>query len=685
MFPAVSMLSRDTPSFRAMTKERHLEAEVNALTKAEAFQQMSIIRRLEERSLELASEGLIAGSIHPCLGQEAIPVGALAALRDGDRILSTYRGHGWAVACGVPLDSLLGEICQRAEGINGGRGGSPHFFAPKWGMLGENSIVGAGVPIAVGVAMASRARDEGRVVLTSIGEGAMNQGAVHEGLVFAASLNLPLIVLIENNEWAEMTRSSTLVRLRDLVERAGAYGILGRVVDGTDPFAVQEAVRDAAASARDGDGPVLLEAKTVRLGGHYNRDIEHYRSKEDRDAARLSDPLVRLRRQLTGSGELAADEVATLEEQAQQAVDEATTAVRGMTDPSPATAREHLYAPSAPAPSIAAGHLVGGEEMTYINAVTAALAAELAARKEVLVYGEDVGAAGGIFGASRGLQDRFGSDRVFDTPIAESAILGSAVGAAMEGLRPVVEIMWADFVLVALDQLINQAANVRYVSRSELSAPLVVRMQQGATPGSCAQHSQNLEALLAHVPGLKVGLAATPGDAYAMLRSAVADPDPVIVIEARSLYQTKGAVQLDAEVGPVGGARLHRDGSDLVLLTWGTMVPQAIQAGDELAQLGIEASVVDLRWLNPLDDETIEQVVRASDGRVLIVHEANVTGGFGAEIAARIQERHLDFLDQPVARLGAPDTRIPSAPALQRALVPDTEAIAKAARALVGK
>jgi 2-oxoisovalerate dehydrogenase E1 component len=179
-------------------------------------------------------------------------------------------------------------------------------------------------------------------------------------------------------------------------------------------------------------------------------------------------------------------------------------------------------------------------------------------------------------------------------------------------------------------------------------------------------------------------LAATAGDAYSMLRSAIADPDPVIVIEARSLYQTKGPVELDAPVTPVGGARLHREGTDLVIISWGTMVPEALRAADELAGEGIDASVLDLRWLNPLDDETIAQVVRASEGRVLVVHEANVTGGFGAEIAARIQERHFDFLDQPVARLGAPDTRIPSAPALQRALLPNADAIVKAARELVG-
>lgn len=658
-----------------------MRIDAHQLTQADAFRRMSTIRQFEERALELGSAGLIAGSIHLCLGQEAIPVGAMAALHTDDRVLTTYRGHGWAIACGVPLDALLGELCQRADGVNGGRGGSAHFFAPKWGMLGENSIVGAGVPIAAGVALASRSRADGRVVLASIGDGAMNQGSVHEGLVFAAAWRLPLVVLVENNGWAEMTRTSSLLRIDDLAIRAAAYGIEGHVVDGADPLAVHDAVSRAAAAARAGQGPVLLEAKTPRLSGHYNRDIEHYRPKDDQEAARRADPVVRLRRALVESGELTEEHAAEIEHEAAQAVEQATTTVRAMPLPDTATALDHLYAPGHPGEAVA-GAPAGEEEVSYLRAVNAALHTELAERDDVLVYGEDVGFAGGIFGASRSLQKEYGAARVFDTPIAESAILGSAVGAAMEGLRPVVEVMWADFMLVAFDQLVNQAANVRYVSRSELSAPMVVRMQQGATPGSCAQHSQNLEALLAHVPGLRVGLPATPGDAYAMLRAAVADPDPVVIVEARALYPTKGMVDRAAPVQAVGGARVYRDGADVVLVGWGPIVPKMLEAADQLATAGVEVTAVDLRWLNPLDDDTIDRVVRASRGKVLVVHEANVTGGFGAELAARIQERHFDVLTSPVARLGAPDTRIPSAPTLQQALLPDTEAIVQAAKAL---
>lgn len=660
------------------------KSRVDALERTEAYRRMCEIRRFEERCVELGAEGEIAGSIHVCAGQEAIPVGARAALEPDDRLLATYRGHGWALAAGVPLEDLLAEICQRDAGVSGGRGGSPYFTAPAHGFLGENSIVGAHVPIGAGVALATLAKDDGRVVVVSIGDGAMNQGSVHEGLVFAAARRLPLIVVCENNGWAEMTPTATTALLDDLADRAAAYGIPGRVVDGGDPEAVRAAIAAAAETARNGGGPALIECKTVRLLGHYNRDIQHYRSKDDVAAAAAADPIERLRAQLLERGEASEADLDRIDAEARAAVDAATERVRTLPPADPATARDHVYAASQPAAPLGPLAPGDGDELPYVKAVTAALREALAERPEVLVYGEDVGAAGGIFGASRGLQQEFGAARVFDTPIAESAILGSAVGAAMEGMRPVVEIMWGDFLLVALDQLFNQAANVRYVSRSALTAPLVVRTQQGVTPGSCAQHSQSLEALLAHVPGLRVGLAATPQDAYAMLRAAIADPDPCIVIESRSLYQLKGPVVLGGPAELVGGARWHRSGGDLAIVTWGPMLHSALAAAERLAAEGVEAAVVDLRWLNPLDDASIARAVEESGGRVLIAHEANVTGGFGAEIAARIQERHFDLLDAPVVRVGAPDVRIPSAPALQAALVPGEEAIAAAARSLVG-
>jgi 2-oxoisovalerate dehydrogenase E1 component len=273
----------------------------------------------------------------------------------------------------------------------------------------------------------------------------------------------------------------------------------------------------------------------------------------------------------------------------------------------------------------------------------------------------------------------FGAERVFDTPIAEAAILGSAIGAALQGLRPVVEIMWADFMLVALDQLINQAANFRYVTQGRAPVPMVVRTQQGVTPGSCAQHSQSLEALLFHIPGLLLGVPATPQDAYDMLRAAAKAEDPTILIEARGLYQRKDLVAFDRAPDAIGTAQRAREGKDLAIIAWGSSVIEALEAAETLKQEGIDAAVLNLRWLAPLDEAAILSLVEECGGRALVVHEANRTGGVGAEIAARITEHRRGAI---VHRLATPDVRIPAAPVLQAELLPKAAAIVAAARVL---
>jgi 2-oxoisovalerate dehydrogenase E1 component len=651
------------------------------------YRRMSVIRQFEERCLELSRAGFIKGSIHLCLGQEAIPVGVSAALEPGDRVIATYRGHGWAISRGVPLEPLLGEICQRAGGLNGGRCGSPLLSAPDYGFLGENSIVGAGLPIAAGVAMAAQYLGTGRIVVVSVGDGAMNQGSLHEGLVLAAARNLPLVIVCENNGWSELTPSAAFLRGGHPADRAAGYRIPAATVDGCDAEAVFEAATWAATEARAGRGPVFLECTTVRLGGHYNGDIEHYRPRADAEKARRNEPLARLRRLLADQRHDSASVLGAIDADVGQQIDAVTAVVRAMDEPAAETAAAHVVADplDAPGPDDASAYPdSAATELTYQRAINRALRDELASRPEVVVYGEDVGTAGGIFGVSRSLQRDFGPGRVFDTPISESAILGSALGAAIEGMKPIVEIMWADFLLVALDQLINQAANVRFINRSRLHAPMVVRFQQGATPGACAQHSQSLEALLAHIPGLKIGVPATPADGYAMTRAAVADPDPVLLAEARELYQLTGSVRIDGPAQVAAGARIHRQGADIAILTWGPMLHRALSAARRLADAGHEATVVDLRWLRPLDDDTIDAAVRQCHGRVIVAHEANVTGGFGAEVAARIGERHFGALTAPVRRVGAPDVRIPAAPALQKAVVPSAEWLVAAAMDVLG-
>lgn len=317
-------------------------------------------------------------------------------------------------------------------------------------------------------------------------------------------------------------------------------------------------------------------------------------------------------------------------------------------------------------------------QLSYGEAVRGALRRCLETVPETLFYGEDVAKPGGVFGVTRGLARDF-PDRVFDTPISESAILGSAVGAALLGRRPIVEIMWADFSLVAFDQIVNQLANVRYVSRGELTAPVVIRTQQGTALGACAQHSQSLEAFFLHVPGIRVVMPWTAQDAYDLLIAAVYCDDPVVVIENRNLYNgAQQEITIGGPVQPIGGLRERRAGSQLTIVTWGVMTATVLEGASLLASEGIDVEVLETPWLNPYPtDEVIEHV--EATRRLLVVHEANVTGGFGAEVIARIAEYGVP-LDAPARRLGLPDVRVPAAPSLLAGLVPGAQDIARAVR-----
>lgn len=316
------------------------------------------------------------------------------------------------------------------------------------------------------------------------------------------------------------------------------------------------------------------------------------------------------------------------------------------------------------------------KSLTFAAAANLALEHELAERADVLVYGEDVAIPGGVFGVTKGLKTKFGS-RVFDTPISESAILGSAIGASMMGMRPVVEIMWSDFMFVAFDQVINQAANVRYLSRGEVTAPLTIRTQQGMSAGACAQHSQSVEAILLHVPGIRVAMPSNPQDAYSILRTAIGHDDPTVVIENRTLYHgDKGQVDPSKYRENAFSARVVRPGRDLTVVTWGAMVHEAREASSILETLGIDIEIIDARWLSPFDFDTVLDSVSRT-GRLAVIHEATRTAGFAAEVILGVQERHAPLTHVPL-RITTPDARVPAAPSLMAELRPSSVSIARA-------
>jgi pyruvate/2-oxoglutarate/acetoin dehydrogenase E1 component len=323
-------------------------------------------------------------------------------------------------------------------------------------------------------------------------------------------------------------------------------------------------------------------------------------------------------------------------------------------------------------------------EITYIKAITEALEEEMVRDEKVFLIGEDIGPQGGVFGATRGLLDKFGSKRVRQTPISESAIIGAACGSSMLGLRPVAEIMYFDFIAIAMDQVVNQVAKLRYTSSGQLKLPLVIRTQGGGGRGKGPQHSQSLEAWFFHTPGLKIAMPSTPYDAKGLLKSAIREDNPVLFIENAILYNTKGLVPDEEYTVPIGKAEVKREGQDLTIVATSAMVLRVLEAAQKLETMDISAEVIDLRSLSPLDINTVVESVEKTS-KLLIVHEACKRGGIGAEISSLVTERAFDYLDAPVARIGGLETPMPFAESLEKEVIPDAAKIIEQARKLCGQ
>jgi 2-oxoisovalerate dehydrogenase E1 component len=643
----------------------------------EMHRRMLVIRGFEQRVAALYRDGEIPGFVHLSIGQEASAVGACWPLGPTDVITSTHRGHGHCLAKGLsPLD-MFAELMAKEQGTNHGRGGSMHIADPHVGIFGANGIVAAGLPIAVGAATAAQLRADGSVAVAFFGDGAVAQGAFHEAVNLAAVWRVPVIFFCENNGYAEFSPASTQ-HAASLEQRAAGYGVEYVAVDGNDVAATASAMHDAVAAVRAGRGPVILEAATYRWHGHYEGDPQRYRTPEEMEAGEAGDPLLVHARLLRSNG-VSEDTIGALETTVAHELDEAVDAARLFTSPAAVTLPNYVLRPR---PAFAEPPPLGDDAPVFrtMDAIHDALEAELAADDRVFVAGIDVGAGGNVFGLTRGLQDRFG-DRVRDTPISETAVMGVGVGAAMAGMRPVVELMYLDFVGVCLDQLLNQAAKMPFMTGGAAQMGLTVRTQFGAGRSSGSQHSQSLEVLLAHIPGLTVVMPSTPADTYGLLRAAIQDPNPVVFIENRLLYGMKGPQPPPDHIVPIGRSAVVREGTDVTVVSVSRMVHEAVAAAECLAAEGISVEVIDLRTVAPLDTAPILESV-AKTSRLLIAHEAVVPFGIGAEIAAIVARDGFWNLDAPIERVGAAATPPPYAPDLERAWLPDRDDIADAIRRL---
>ena len=715
------------------------------------LEDMMIIREFEEMIVKLRSGAYepirdydYRGPTHVSAGQEATAAGACAALGITDNITSTHRGHGESLAKGTVALRLMseealrervpecransreeliqaaleehvfrtiGELFGKDDGYCRGRGGSMHIADFSVGHLGANAIVGGGVPIATGAALASRYFGDGGVVCCFAGDGAYANGVVLESLNFAAqsqftnhyadghAFGLPIIFLVSNNHYGMTGRADDEVAgVRRLAQRAAGFAdnlMHAEVVNGMDVLAVRDAVARGAQLCREGKGPVLIEADTYRYWGHSLSDPRNeYRTKEEEAAWKAVDPIEAYKKELIAAGVLDAAGIEEVEQRviarnaraARRAAEAADPDVKDVltfmytdtkseTVPAP-FARVETYAP------LPETKRVNGE-ITYKDAIRDALAEEMLRDNRVVFYGEDVADYGGAFKVTKGLLETFGRQRVFNTPISEACICGTACGASMRGLRPVVELMYFDFALMSSDQISNQAAKWHYMSGAQTEVPLVIRASAGGGKGYGGQHSQTLESIFCHIPGLYVVYPSTPADAKGMLKSAIRDNNPVLFVESQLLYGLKGPVPEGELLVPLGVADVKREGSDLTFVSWGPAVHDCLKAAEQLAaDRGVSAEVIDLRSLVPLDIETVIRSVQKT-GRCVVASVAVHNGSFTGEIASTVQQMAFDYLDAPVLRVGAKNGISPQSHVLEQAFLPSVDDLLAAATSIL--
>jgi len=708
------------------------------------------IRYFEEKVYDLLGQNVIKGASHLYAGQEAVATGAIAAMERGDVIGSTHRGHGHCGAVGNKYadteqdrqnhwNAMMAELMGKETGYCKGRGGSMHIAeVERQNNLGSTGIVGGNQPPAVGAALAEKFKKSGKVVLSFFGDGSCNTGTFHESMNMAATLKVPLVAIIENNLYGmsvpfsgspvEGTRCASSIE--DIVVRSAAYNVPGLIVDGQDVIAVFLAIRKAIERARKESLMTMVECKTYRWYGHSRSDPREYRTKAEEKAWHERDPITVLRNKLASEGFCTEAELDQIKDKGFATIETATQFAINSPLPNPADVAKDVYVHETyPARLIedekktaakvreataafekfvatsgaktkkeaveqARAQIKSQYGMNVLNmaqAVTAAQAEEMRRDQRVFVFGEDVGLYGGAYQATRGLLAEFGKERIIDTAISEAAIAGAAVGAALRGMRPIAEIMYVDFVTIAMDQLVHVGAYNRYMFGGKAKVPMVLRTEGGVGRCIAAHHSESLEAWLMHAPGLYVVMPSTPYDAKGLLRAAIQSDNPVVFIEHKATYGQTGPVPEGDYIIPLGVADIKRPGNDATIVSYCRMAMRALDAAKILADKhGIDAEVIDIRTLKPLDMKTIAESVRRT-GKLITVSEGFCWCGAGREIAGQYMEydfgdgtHGFDYLDGRPINLAARDVPPPMSEPLEEASIPSVQQIVEAVKQAVG-
>ena len=703
-----------------------VDATVEGLGKAEAqvmLYELALIRRLEQWLVD--HESLVHGPVHSSIGQEAVAIGAIAALKPGDQIASTHRAHHHVLAQVVtnavrtvghfdpagaaatpPSVTLavlrtLAEILGLRQGFAGGRGGSMHLGSIEAGVLGTSAIVGGGIPMATGAAFAFAQRGTGGVALSFFGDGASSIGALHESMAISRVMALPVIFVVENNLYSVATTVAETVGFPDIAIRAAGHDMPGIIVDGMDPLAMRAAVMRAREHAASGLGPVLIEAKTYRFlhqSGRLPGSDYRYRTKNEEALWQERDPIACFPAALEEAELVDARAAGRIET---RAIDDLTRVLGEVIEegldgpriihscwPDPGDALHGVRSAqgSTAAIGVLAPMVPVGADVTFQQAIS--LVTEHAMRRdpEVFVIGEEVGhLRGGAYGTTRHACKSF-PERVFSAPISENGFSGLALGAALLGMRPIVELMFPDFALEAADQLLNHVPKARHMFGGNIDVPVVVRTRTAQGRGFGPQHSSDPAALFSLFPGWRIIAPSTPADYVGMFNAAITGADPVLIIEHHRLWTMTGPIpDLDAVI-PLGIGRVARLGKDLTVLTWSHPVHRVIAIADRLAAEGIDVEVIDLRTIDPtgLDMDLMDESV-ARTGAAMIVEDATASHSIGPRISQLIHERHFGRLRAPVRLVTGLDVPTPVSRVLEQAVLLSDRDIETAIRELCSR
>ncbi|MBA3663710.1 MAG: dehydrogenase [Bacteroidetes bacterium] len=610
-------------------------------------------RMIEEKMLLLLRQGRIAKWFSG-IGQEAISVGVATALNNDEFILPMHRNLGVFTTRNIPLNRLFSQFQGKPGGFTKGRDRSFHFGTQEYKIVGMISHLGPQLGVADGIALADKIRKDKKVTVVFSGDGGASEGDFHESINTAAVWDLPVIFIIENNGYGLSTPSNEQFRCKSFADKAVGYGIEGVSIDGNNVLKVFETIKNLAESIRENPRPVILECVTFRMRGHEEASGTKYVPKELFDVWGRKDPVSTFEKFLLGEGVLTEDMIEKTRADIKKELEQGLEIAFAETLPPPDTRKElnELFKPVTIEDTIPTGSKTN---MRLIDAISNGLRLAMQKHKNLVLMGQDIAEYGGVFKITDGFVAEFGKDRVRNTPLCESAILGTGFGLSINGYKAMVEMQFADFVTEGMTQIINNLAKSYY--RWEQNADVVVRMPTGAGVAAGPFHSQSNEAWFFKTPGLKIAYPAFPSDAKGLLLASFEDPNPVMFFEHKGLYRS---ISEDVPDGyytiPFGKARLVKEGNDLTIVTYGLGVHWALEALNE--NPGLSADLIDLRTLAPLDIETIYASVKKT-GRVLVLHEDTLTGGIGGEIASLITENCFEYLDAPVMREGSLDTPVP--------------------------